>query len=86
MEGNEAPPAAPPKEKWFHHIWFVVAMLLAAGPFAFPLLWKSSQFSRGAKWVLTILFILLTIAAIWLSVESVKLVLKQFQELRATLL
>ena len=72
--------------KWYHRSWFVVLMLIAFGPFAFPLLWKSSKFSRGMKWALTILFTVLTIAAVWLSVETVKLVLKRFEEIRASLL
>ena len=73
------------QEKWYHHIWFVVTMLLAFGPFAFPLLWKSSKFSRGTKWALTVLFIVLTILTIWLSLESVKLMLKQIREIHSLL-
>ena len=73
------------KKKWYHNIWFVIGMLLAVGPFAFPLLWKSPNFSRSLKWVITVLFVILTVFAVWLSVESVKLVWKQFEEIRATL-
>lgn len=66
-------------------MWFVIGMLLAAGPFAFPLLWKSSEFNRGAKWALTILFLLLTALAVWLSIESGKLLMKEYEDLKALL-
>ncbi len=58
-------------------------MLLTIGPFAFPLLWKSPNFSRRAKWILTIFFILLTILTIWFSAETIKLILKEFEEIEA---
>ena len=73
------------QEKWYHHIWFVVMMLIVAGPFAFPLLWKSPKLSRGAKWALTLLFTILTLLAIWLSVETFRLIWKHVQELQAAL-
>ena len=73
------------KSKWYYGIWFVILMLLLFGPLAFPVLWKSEKFSRDMKWLLTILVILMTVAALWGSVEIVKLVWKQFKELQATL-
>ncbi len=69
-------------KKWYYKIWFVVAMLLVAGPFAFPLLWKSSEFSRPAKWVITILFLIVTVLAVWGTVETGKYVWKEFQSIR----
>ncbi len=73
------------KRKWYHNFWIVIAMLVTLGPFAFPLLWKSPSFSTHLKWALTILFTALTVLMIWLSIETIKLVLKQFEEIRATL-
>ena len=72
--------------KWYHRSWFVVLMLIAFGPFAFPLLWKSSSFNKPLKWFLTALFTVLTVLALWGSVETFKLVWKQFEDLRAVLL
>jgi hypothetical protein len=34
---------------------YVVAMLLLVGPLALPLLWKSPNFSSGARWVWTVI-------------------------------
>ncbi len=73
-------------KKWYYKLWFIIAMLIAVGPFAFPLLWKSPEFNKLTKWILTILFLGLTAAALWLSVETVKFAVKRFEELRATLL
>ena len=78
-------PAPEAKEKWYHKVWFVIAMLLTIGPLAFPLLWKSPRFNRPTKWFLTILFILLTILTIWLSAETFKLVLQEIKEIQTVI-
>jgi len=73
------------KNKWYHEIWFVVLMLFVMGPFGFPLLWKSQKCSTGLKWVLTILFTVLTVGALWGTAEVVRLIVKRVQELQASL-
>ena len=87
LDPSETPPSPeqPPKGKWFHRIWFVVAMLVTVGPFGFPLLWKSPHFSRQLKWVLTILFTVITVAATWGMIETVKLVIREVKALQASM-
>jgi hypothetical protein len=48
--------AGQPAEFYYRKI-FVVAMLLLVGPLALPLLWGSSNFSRTARWLWSILVI-----------------------------
>lgn len=36
---------------------YVIAMLLLVGPLALPLLWKSPNFSSGARWVWTVIVV-----------------------------
>ena len=43
--------------EFFYRKSFVVAMLLLVGPLALPLLWQSSNFSRTACWLWTILVV-----------------------------
>lgn len=43
---------------------YVILMLLAVGPFAFPLLWQSPKFSRGAKIIWTVLITLIALGVI----------------------
>ncbi len=74
-----------PKSKWFHHLWFIIGMLIVVGPFAFPLLWKSPNLSISLKWMLTILFTALTIAMVWFSVITGKAVWKEVESLRSVL-
>lgn len=85
MTETNLEPAGNPKRKWYHELWFVIAMLLAIGPFAFPLLWKSPALNTQVKWWITVLFSILTIFALWLSFETVKLTLKYVNEIRAVL-
>ena len=75
----------PKKEKWYHHMWFVIGMLIMAGPFAFPLLWKSPRLSVSLKWMLTILFTAVTVGAVWVSVQTGKAVWKEVESLRSVL-
>ena len=78
--------SAAPSSKWYHNLWFVLAMLFfVLGPFGLPLLWKSPHFTRAWKWLLTILVLLYTL---WLTVMSIRLfeaVYQRTQELLGAL-
>ncbi len=69
------------KEPWYLKWWTVVVLLLTIGPFAFPLLWKSKDFNLFWKIFLTVLFLALTVALSWGTLEIVKTVIKQFKDL-----
>src|SRR5438093_18717 len=43
--------------EFYYRRSYVVAMLLLVGPFAFPLLWQSPQFSRFARWTWTVVVV-----------------------------
>lgn len=44
--------------RWYHSVWFVLAMLFfVMGPLALPLLWKSPRFPGWAKAALTVLMV-----------------------------
>ena len=46
---------APPPSRWYHRpFWVVVLLFVVVGPFGLPLLWRSPNFSRAAKIVLTV--------------------------------
>ena len=60
--------------KWYHGILVVLIALFALGPFAFPLLWKSPNFSSLMKIIITVLVTAATIAMIggtWTLVQMV---------------
>ncbi|MBI4343438.1 MAG: hypothetical protein HY601_01310 [Candidatus Omnitrophica bacterium] len=51
----EPPGASTSRSRWYHSVWFVLAMLFfVMGPFALPLLWKSPRFALWAKVALTL--------------------------------
>lgn len=52
MARNSGQPA-----EFYYRKPFVVAMLLLVGPLALPLLWESTNFSRTARWLWTILVV-----------------------------
>jgi len=43
--------------QWYYAKAYVVMMLLATGPLAIPLLWRSPQFTQQARWGWTVLVI-----------------------------
>jgi hypothetical protein len=43
--------------EFYYRKSFIVAMLLLVGPLALPLLWKSTNFSRTARWLWTIVVV-----------------------------
>ncbi len=46
--------------KWYHKPAWVVVAILAAGPFALPLVWASPKLERRLKIFLTIAVVLIT--------------------------
>ena len=46
--------------KWYHSFWGVLIILGTVGPFGLYFLWKSSSFSKTAKWFWTIAVLVLT--------------------------
>lgn len=52
MAKNSGRPA-----EFYYRKSFIVPMLLLVGPLALPLLWKSTNFSRTARWLWTIVVV-----------------------------
>ena len=67
-------------QKWYLKWWTVLVLLIAAGPFGFPLLWKSKDFNLFWKVLLTVVFIAVTIVAIWGSWKTVDLTVQKFKD------
>ena len=49
--------AAGRPQEWYYRRPYVVSMLLVVGPLALPLLWRSSHFSRVARWLWMIMVV-----------------------------
>ena len=70
--------------KWYHAVWFVLAMLFfVLGPFGLPLLWKSSAFPRWAKIVLTVAVLAYTAWLVLATLAVVKTLLGSYSDMRA---
>ena len=70
--------AASPAARWYHNIWFVLAMIFfVMGPFALPLVWKNPRFSRSVQWALTVVCLLYTIGLLKMMVDVANLVIGQ---------
>ncbi len=69
---------------WTESRWAVLtALFLVLGALAIPMLWRSRQFSRGWKIVLTILVLILTAVVLWLAWYVVNLsIIKPLMQLR----
>ena len=63
--------------KWYLKPLVVFIIILAAGPFALPLVWKSPSFKGWQKIVITIVLVILTAWLIKSSVELYRILLKE---------
>jgi hypothetical protein len=73
------------KHKWYYNVWFVLFMLfVVVGPFGLPLVWKSPQFPRWAKILLTLVMILYTVLLTEMLIRVVRLALERFNQLNDT--
>ena len=60
----------------------VLVMLFAVlGPLAFPMLWRSSQFSRAWKITLTVLVVAVTALLVWLLCWTARMTLAPLREM-----
>ena len=68
-----------PTTRWYYRMPFVLLMLFVVlGPFGLPLLWKSPEFNRPVKWILTILALVFTAWLAWKIFVTSKQILSQF--------
>jgi len=68
--------------KWYYKpIWVFIAVL-AAGPFALPLVWLSPAFKKWAKIVLTAAIIITTLWFIKAAITIYRDVMKELAELQ----
>ena len=71
--------------KWYYKPVWVVLAILAAGPFALPLVWFSPELKKWLKVLLTIATVLITVWLVNATIDICKIILKQMAELQATL-
>ena len=69
------------ENRWYFKWWTVIVALVTVGPFGFPLLWQSKDFNSFWKIVLTVIFTVLTVAAVWGSWKTVEIVIARFKEI-----
>lgn len=71
--------------KWFFQpLWLLIA-LLAAGPFALPLVWLSPRLNKLTKAIITIIMAAMTIWLVKATANIYHDIVKEFAELQSTL-
>ncbi|OFZ84378.1 MAG: hypothetical protein A2603_15990 [Bdellovibrionales bacterium RIFOXYD1_FULL_55_31] len=63
-------------------MWMFAAAVLAAGPFALPLFWRSPRFSRRTKIWVSVAVLVLTAALVFVSGGLLSGMVDTFQEAR----
>ena len=71
--------------KWYHKPAWVVVAILAAGPFALPLVWTSPKLGRRLKIFLTIAVVLITLWLVKATVDICRIMVKQMADLQGIL-
>ena len=74
-----------PKIKWYLTPVSIIIAILAAGPFALPLVWMSPALKKWLKVVITAALILFTIWLVKASVDIYRTIFKQMQDLKCLL-
>lgn len=83
-----APPSAerPSRSRWYHNVWFVLAMLLfVLGPFGLPLVWANPRFSRWVKYALTIAMVGYSIGLIKVTIQMMQAIGQAVDQFNSTL-
>jgi len=69
--------------KWYYKpINVILALFLVLGPFGLPLLYKSPEFNKASKIILTILVIVYTLLLIYSTFEIGRFTYEKIEELK----
>ena len=71
--------------KWYHKPVWVVIAILAAGPFALPLVWASPKLGKRSKIFLTIAVVLATLWLVKATIDISRALMKEMAELQSIL-
>ena len=71
--------------RWYYKPVWVIVAIVAAGPFALPLVWLSPALKKWTKIFLTIITVLVTLWLLKATVDICKVVMKEMADLQATL-
>ncbi|MDP3143098.1 MAG: hypothetical protein Q8N14_04035 [Candidatus Omnitrophota bacterium] len=70
-----------PEVKWYFKTSNLVIAFLCVGPLALPMLWFNPRFSKKTKTIISIIVIILAYYLVVATVESVKAIMKNYQQL-----
>ena len=71
--------------KWYHKPVWVIVAILAAGPFALPLVWLSPELKKWVKVLLTIATVLITVWLVKATIDIYRIIIKEMSDLQASL-
>ena len=71
--------------KWCYKPIWVVVGILAAGPFALPLVWFSPALNKWVKILLTIATLLITIWLVKATIDISRIVIKEMADLQSAI-
>ena len=71
--------------RWYHRPAVVILAVLAAGPFALPLVWYNPGLKKIYKWIITVLVLALTAYIVMISIDVVKKLMVEFKNLSEAL-
>jgi hypothetical protein len=74
------------KDKWYSKpVIVILSLFVVLGPLGLPLLYKSPFFSKTTKILLTIATIIYTVCLIYVSIASIRMLLKSIREIQQLL-
>ena len=60
---------------WYYHpLWIVVLGLTVMGPFVLPLVWRTPRLSPAAKWILSVILVVLSAWVLWRVASAIRAV------------
>ena len=71
--------------KWYYKPVWVIVGILAAGPFALPLVWFSPELKKWSKILLTIVTVLATLWLAKATIDIFRAVMKEMTDLQTML-
>ncbi|MGF1483492.1 MAG: hypothetical protein ACFBZ8_03915 [Opitutales bacterium] len=85
MTASPQPEAVPPviepaEVRWYYEFSFVLVMLFSFGPLALPLIWWHPKLGRFMKLLISVVTVLLSIAAVWAIIVIFQHTYAQVQE------
>jgi hypothetical protein len=68
------------KQPWYYNDYLLLLMFFCVMPLVIPFVWLNPRYSKGKKTILTVLILIATVLAVWVTMYSWGKIMSQYDQ------